>query len=60
MTRPMSKSQQKRFAVQKDRNKRAKRTKVHEPKVDYSRATKHELLAEIGWDDDLPVDIETS
>ena len=37
MSRPMSKSQQKRFAAQKDPNKRAKRTKKHKDKTKYER-----------------------
>ena len=38
MTREASKSQQKRFAVQKDPKRLAKRTAVHQPKTVYRRS----------------------
>lgn len=44
MSRPMSKSQVKRFAVQKDRNKLAKKTKVHSVEKEYKRVSESELL----------------
>lgn len=53
MARPMSKSQEKRFAIQKDRNKLAKKTKVHSPEKEYRRISERDILSDAANDTEI-------